>query len=167
MPPSGYLVKERERRRWIEWAVDNNFINFLAGLMDADGSIVISKRGEYILMITNSKKYLIDKIRIELENLGLHPLVKFNGKSRCYKVQLRRKNEIVWLLKQLMLRHPEKIFLKHLVLSSKFDIRKKYSIYRKYRKYVKQRSKEWIEREYGLSLLRYYSPFFKPTSKNL
>ncbi len=158
MPPYDYLVKRRGRRRWIEWAVNNYFINFLAGLMDADGSIMISKKGEYILTITNSKKYLIDIVKNEFIKLGLNPIIRFNKRTKCYQIQIRRKSEVRWLLRQLMLKHPEKVFLKHLILSNKFDVREKHKIYRKYRSHVKQRSQRWIKGEYGLSLLRYYPP---------
>jgi len=158
MPPYKYLVKRKKRRRWIKWVVENHFLEFLTGLIDADGSIIITKRGEYILMITNSKRYLINKVTEKLRELGLHPKIKYNKRSRCYQIQIRRKSEVKCLLKQLMLKHPEKVFLKYLVLSDKFSNGRKSEIYRKYRRHVKQRSQKWIEREYGISLLRYYPP---------
>jgi len=158
MPPYKYLIKGKERRQWVKWAINNHFLEFLSGLIDADGSIIVSKRGEYLVMITNSKKYLIDEVIAKLRKLGLNPLIRYDRISRCYKIQLRRKSEVKKLLEQIKLRHPEKVFLKYLVLSDKFSTTRKSEMYRKYRRHVKQRSQKWIEREYGLSLLRYYPP---------
>jgi len=158
MPPYDYLKKDKRRRFWIEWAIKNYFQEFLAGLVDADGSIMITKKGEYILMVTNSKRDLINKIKMNLRKMGLNPLIKYDKRSRCYKVQIRRKNEIKYMLEKLRLKHPEKVFIRHLVLSNKIDIKKKYNIYIRYRKHIKQVSQKWIEREYGLSLLRYFPP---------
>ncbi len=164
-PTYSYLVKGIKRKKWINWAINNQFLEFLAGLMDADGSVMITKGGGYIVMVTNSKKYLVNKVKAKLEELGLNPKIRYNKESRCYQLQIRREDKVKSLLKRLKLKHPEKVFIKHLILTNKFSKKQKSIIYKKYRKYVKQRSQKWIEREYGLSLLRYYPPL--PLSNRL
>lgn len=107
-----------------------SFFHFLAGLIDSDGSIIIRKAGkyfQYIIRIFNQDTNLLNIIKNQLNLLGFKTNFYINNKkgkilvsryitAKCnkdnYVLELSQKKQVIKLLKQLPIKHPEKILVK-------------------------------------------------------
>lgn len=109
------------------------FYSWLAGVVDADGSISILPSGEYVkltIALANESEPLLGHIKRELQLIGRHPtgpyLTAKEGSStekwrikyrkKMWVLCLQRSHEIKSVLQNLPLRHEEKIARKRLAL---------------------------------------------------
>jgi len=132
-PSFKFLLSPKEIPSWV--ANDSNaFLNFLAGYFDGEGTISISKSDEmyntFIFQIASSDHKIIRGIALELKKRGFRiffartrlagTLVKFDkitlraNKDR-WTVRVKRREEVLQLLKILPIRHPEKIAKRELM----------------------------------------------------
>ena len=130
--------------RWTPWAIENHFWCFLAGFIDAEGCIEISKRLYFQVHICNKNTELLNAVRRKLQGFQFHPSKIYANKNGRYYFRVPKKREVVEILRKNPLRHPEKIYLKYLILNPKFTIKQKYELYRKYRAYIKQEIGEYV-----------------------
>jgi hypothetical protein len=106
-------------------------LNFIAGLVDSDGSIFIRKSGkyfQYVVRIYNENISLLKLVKEFLYNEGFNVsfqlfskvgdtrkskgvMIKYN--NDYYVVELTQKKDVVELLSLLPLKHPEKILWKN------------------------------------------------------
>lgn len=110
----------------------NMFIDFLSGYFDAEGCIVFCHSEDYLkfrLEILSTDSKILEEIRHKLLQFGYHPILKKIDR-KIYKngamlLCLYRKNEVLEILKELRLNHPEKIkkrkLLFHLEKCKKFS----------------------------------------------
>lgn len=82
--------------------------------------------------------------------LQYHPGKIHKGNDYHY-FRLYRKEEVIKTLRKIPLRHPEKVAIKHLILSKKFARKQKGELYRKYRDHIEQEVEKNVkeaEKEY-------------------
>jgi hypothetical protein len=109
------------------WIVNNKqlFFNFLAGLIDSDGTIALKGKDRPVIRITSSDKWLMQKIKNILEKFNYHAVLykkeKHNeihfGKKPIYELEIGKKKEVMELLSQLSFKHEEKIKRATLILT--------------------------------------------------
>jgi len=108
-----------------KWIIRNtgNFLSFLAGYFDAEGTVVLTQyknRPSFSLTVATHDKNILRDAFQALKNMGLHPRMRIHmlkGTRTCYGPQnadcwalaLYRRAEILHLADHLPLRHPEKI----------------------------------------------------------
>ncbi|MBN2330673.1 MAG: hypothetical protein JXC85_02560 [Candidatus Aenigmarchaeota archaeon] len=113
-----------------KWIIENEvaFLNFLAGYSDGEGIISICRNSKrcvsFVFAISSEDRNILFSIFQGLKNLGFHPTFRvlrsagdmneFRGKQLVYKkdhlmVRLKRRADVLRLLKILPIRHPEKI----------------------------------------------------------
>jgi hypothetical protein len=95
------------------------FMGFLAGFTDAEGSIYFHEGGSFEISIGNTDHGLQEKIMEQLRRLGYHPTlqcqdlrsatVKYPANGKIWYIRIWRHLEVVRLLRELPLRHPEKV----------------------------------------------------------
>lgn len=118
-----------------KWIDKSNFFNFLAGFIDSDGSVMIKKAGKgfmYQIRFFGQCLGVLKKVKENLErlnyNLSIHKNhskgevryykgVKFRYNKDYYALETYKKKQTLELLKQLPLRHPEKLAKKELIFS--------------------------------------------------
>jgi uncharacterized ubiquitin-like protein YukD len=121
----GFLLWAKKPYSLISSSKNSEFLSFLAGLIDAEGSIMFKKSNkQYVIRIYNEDIILLKKVKARLENLNYTPYIYKNGNKGetrfylgkiivynkdYYALQLSKKDEILRLLKNLKLRHPDKI----------------------------------------------------------
>jgi len=108
------------------------FFNFLAGLIDSDGSInlVCGNRltSRIVIYLTDIK--LLKDIKKQLQKFDYNPFIferkkesKIHfGKKVMYELIIDRKKEVKLLLQQIPFRHQEKIEKANLILKLKGDL---------------------------------------------
>ncbi|MAE42532.1 hypothetical protein CMO93_02065 [Candidatus Woesearchaeota archaeon] len=128
------FLEERKKEGLPNWINKNNFVSFLSGFIDADGSVIIRKAGDYfqyVIRVFGQDKKLLNQIKSILEEMGYHPSFYKNfgvGESRnwngriikynkdYYAMDIYKKEETIKLLSILKLKHEEKIKRKNLAL---------------------------------------------------
>jgi hypothetical protein len=124
------FLLESNRSKYINNLKNKFFLDFLAGLIDSDGSIYPKKTGKYVqcvLRIFAEDIGLLEKVKCMLRNFQYSPNLGINAKkgdtSRgfiynedYYNLELSRKQEVLHILKRLNLKHPEKIKRKAIML---------------------------------------------------
>jgi hypothetical protein len=118
----------------IRWAASNArlFVNWLAGMVDSDGNINITNSNGYArltLAIDNQDRTLLSSAKHTLEGAGYHPGgpyrkrvkgtttphgIKYN--KDMWRLQIERTSEAQNLLRELPIRHGEKITRKEMAL---------------------------------------------------
>jgi intein-encoded DNA endonuclease-like protein len=131
-----FLTKIKENYLYIESLSNQQFLSFLAGFIDAEGSIGINKREsrnciEFEVSIANTDIKLLNIINSKLIKIGFHSKIikgtkkgtfsNYKGKLFFhnfdqYRISIVRKSEIKELLEHLPIRHPDKLVRKELVL---------------------------------------------------
>ncbi len=122
-----FLLKIKRDTRILNRLNINNFLYFIAGFFDAEGSIVKRKHRKSIrcvLKIGNTDLNLLNIIKKKLEFLKFNPKIYLYSKkgkyhdyhNNCiinrknyYMLEINRKDEVLRLLKILDLKHKEKI----------------------------------------------------------
>jgi len=100
---------------------DDLFFSFLAGFFDADGSIYYHRKkihGAFEFSLTNMDEELLRRIKMRLSGLGFSPILRRgrqnpsrgvkNGAEYIWKLEMWRYDNVVRILGELPLRHPEK-----------------------------------------------------------
>lgn len=124
--------------RW-DWVstTDNRILSYLAGLIDAEGNIGISrdkKNTSLMLTIYNPDKLLLECVKKGLQKLGYNPLGPYLDKEAgqrspgyniemkkdYWKIVLARFEESQSAIARIPLAHPEKVSKKELALSLKY-----------------------------------------------
>ena len=130
-----FLFDAKKNCRFLENTNEEQFFYFLAGFIDAEGSISIYRRKlrnciEFSIQVYNTDLYILKIIKSKLEEFGFNPLlVKIRGKGKTYykgklfvhnydeyRVSLGRKFEIQKLLKLIQLKHTGKMANKEMIL---------------------------------------------------
>lgn len=85
-------------------------LSYLAGLFDAEGSVWLWKGRTFAprMSFTNKDLSMLDWVRTLLHGLGFHCVQSGPDAKGVYKLNLWRVEEIVKLLKDFPIRHPEK-----------------------------------------------------------
>ncbi|MDP4012160.1 MAG: LAGLIDADG family homing endonuclease [Candidatus Nanoarchaeia archaeon] len=127
-------TKKEEIPNWIK---KENFLSYLAGFVDSDGSIIIRKTGEYfqyVIRFFGENLKILKEIKTRLQSLGYRPSMHKNhskGDSSNYKgikikynkdyycLEIYRKAETLRLMKEIPIKHPEKIAKIKLISSIK------------------------------------------------
>ena len=125
----GFLLDARDKcRQWVS-SNDGTALSYLAGLIDAEGNIGISRNARttaIIVSIYNTDTDLLNFAKNLLKQLGLHPLGPYLDKPKdtiTSKYQIPRRKDywriaLAWfeecqaLLSRLPLKHKERIQLK-------------------------------------------------------
>ncbi len=107
------------------------FLGFLAGYIDAEGNFRIycdDGRCAYSVRVNSEDEGILRDIKAALSSLGYHPYFRLERRRGFYKgrnyrrdvwqLAMFRKDEILDLLQNLPLRHPEKVEWARLVSSS-------------------------------------------------
>ncbi len=130
------FILPEARKSYPKWkAGQNRFFAWLAGIVDAEGSLNVVRSGEYGrvgLAVTNQDKRLLNHIRRELTAAGYHPsgpyVSALKGQITLgYDIRynkdmlvlcLQRRTEVLGLLRLLPLMHNEKVRRKKLVMAT-------------------------------------------------
>jgi len=104
-------------------------VNFLAGFIDSDGSVIIRKAGKYyqpIIRLFAQNLQLLNELKEKLEKSGYNPTLYKNFSKGTLKtwvynkdyftLEVYKRDEVFRLLKILPIEHPEKIPRKYLAL---------------------------------------------------
>ena len=130
-----FLLETRKDNipEWIFYK--DNFLYFLAGFIDSDGSIILRKSGkyfQYVIRFFSQNLNLLLKIKDKLENLGyrlsIHKShskgtisyykgIKFIYNKDYYTLEIYRKEETLDLLSKIPIRHQEKIAKREFIFS--------------------------------------------------
>lgn len=126
-----------ERKKFVEELSNSQyegFLHFLAGLIDSDGSIIIRKvynNFQFVIRIFGENAILLKGIKNKLESLGFKPHLDTTfklGHTRKYEniilrynnnystLELSNRKDILRLIKDLPIRHSEKIPKKDLII---------------------------------------------------
>lgn len=130
-----FLLDAKKDCIFLENTNKEEFFHFLAGFIDAEGSISINKRKsrnrvEFSIQIYNTNLELLKTISSKLKEFEFHPnIIKvrdigssyyrgkiFNHNYIEYKVSLTRKSEIRRLLELIPTKHPKKLEKVELIL---------------------------------------------------
>ena len=133
-----FLLLENRKKaiRSLKKSDPKTFFAFLAGFIDAEGSLLIKKirdNIQYCLRIGNEDETLLKLIKLKLLDMNFNPLLykmSSKGDSRIsnkvvisynndyFSLELFRKSDVSSLLNMLPLRHPEKIIKKKLIMKT-------------------------------------------------
>lgn len=134
----------------------DEFFNFLAGLIDTDGSVYLRKTGKYVqymLRIFSQDLKILKQINNYLHKHGFNSVLYRNSKKGetrnhfnfkitynrdYYILELSIREEVYSLLKLLPLKHPEKIERKNIILDL---LERKVSYHKDTSKMLKLRNK--------------------------
>ena len=130
-----FLFDAKKSNKFLDAATKEEFFQFLAGFIDAEGSVSINKRKlrnriEFGIQIYNTNLKLLKIIASKLEEHGFHPHITktkdkgnsyykgkiFNHNYIEYRVGLTRNSEIKALLELVPIKHPNKIVKSRLIL---------------------------------------------------
>ena len=127
-----FLLKKQEN---LDLMNEDNFISFLAGFIDTDGSLIIRKvrdNFQYVVKIFNQNKTLLEDIKYKLESLKITSGIYLNarkGETRKWKdktfvynkdyycLEICRRKDVIKLLRILPLGHSEKIRKRDMILN--------------------------------------------------
>ncbi len=115
-----------------EWINNENFFYFLAGFLDSDGSVTLKRMGNHIfynIRFFGQNLALLNEIKDRLKEFGFYSsiyLTHKKGYARYHnKIMFRynkdyytletRKSHTIELLKNIPIRHPEKIMKRDLI----------------------------------------------------
>ena len=114
----------------------NEFLSFLAGIFDAEGSVVLHRkraRHDPEVYLTNGDVELLDCVSTKLGQLGYHALVRWRrqptnrggvvGHSKIGRVEILRFREAQRLLRALPIKHAEKRAKRRLALELDYRMR--------------------------------------------
>lgn len=128
------FLEERRKDAVPSWINEQNFMHFLAGFIDSDGTIMMRKSGAYfqcVVRVFGQDKCVLAEIKNNLLARGFQPSFYKNfeaGKIRLWKdkimrynkdyyvVEIYRKEDSLRLLNSLPIQHKEKIARKKLAL---------------------------------------------------
>jgi len=113
------------------------FLSFLAGFFDAEGSVYYHKKagiGAFEFSLANTDVEILEMIRGGLRELGLSPNLREQRRilrrtirgtniistKPIWRLELWRHEDVARILKQLPLRHPEKVAKAEIALSLRF-----------------------------------------------
>jgi len=118
-----FLIKKPERiPRWV-LRNSSNFLSFVAGYFDAEGTVALSQHKNRprigLIIATHDKGILRDAFQA-LSNTGIHPRMRIHMQkgthtcygpqsATCWKLAIYKRAEILRLAESLPLRHNEKI----------------------------------------------------------
>jgi len=109
------------------WINSKNFMHFLAGYIDSDGSIITKKSGKYfqfVIRFFGQNKKLLEEIKTRLERMGYnlsmhknhskgdtsyHNGRVFRYNKDYYVLETFKKHQTLDLIEKIPIRHPEKI----------------------------------------------------------
>lgn len=140
-----FILKSEKNFSSIKRMNKTQFINFLSGFIDSDGSLIVRKTGRYIqflIRVFNEDLELLRIIKRKLEYLDFHPhldKISDKGEERLFlgrrivynndyfTVEISRKEEVKKLISMLQIKHTEKLerrkfikfLLKNNIVSSK------------------------------------------------
>lgn len=117
-----------------KWINEDNFLHYLSGLIDADGSLILRKSGkyfQYIIRLCGEEAFLMKSIKEKLEGMKIHvslyknfdkgterlwnnKIMRYNKDYYC--LDIYRKEESIDLIQSLHIKHPEKLIKKDLML---------------------------------------------------
>ena len=124
-------------KRVPEWVLqdDGVFLHFLAGYSDGEGILSVAKNGKrcvaFLFCIASEDESILRSIKEKMISMGFHPYLwilrkageanVFNGRIVRYTkdnwmLRLKRKGEVIKMLKMLPLKHREKVRKKQLML---------------------------------------------------
>ncbi len=98
-----FRVPDRKPRKEV-------LLSYLAGFFDAEGSLWLWKRRTFAprMSYTNKDLELLEWVKMTLNGFGFHCVRNGPDKKGVYRLNLWRVDEIVRLLQQLPIKHPEK-----------------------------------------------------------
>ncbi|MBT3865672.1 hypothetical protein HOF78_01040 [Candidatus Woesearchaeota archaeon] len=166
-----FLINSKENRipNWID---KENFFHFLAGYIDADGSILVRKTGEYfqfVVRLFSQKLERLIKIKEILQDNGYFVSMHknhskgdtstHNGKifrynKDYYVIEICRKNEVLKLLNILPIRHKEKIAKVNLIYKINKSKKVKYKDIEKPVKQLSSLIKQTVMQKKAINLSR-------------
>jgi transposase len=130
-----FLIDIKKNYKFLKGTNKEFFFYFLAGFIDAEGSISIYKKQScneigFAIQIYNTDLEILKIIKSKLEAFGFHPNITkvreigkdmyknkiFNHNYEEFRLSLCRKSEIKMLLELLPLKHSEKLSKKELML---------------------------------------------------
>lgn len=134
-----------------EFVTDKNLYNFIAGLIDAEGSISINidernKREWVSVRIPNTSTELINWLHNRLEGyITVHSEGFNSGYKPVYIWGLNFKSAIR-LLQKIDLRHPEKRMKKQIILENVNDLRRARKLFMEYNAFIEKEKQRFIEK---------------------
>ncbi len=172
-----FLINSKENKI-PNWINKENFFHFLAGYIDADGSIIIRKTREYfqfVVRLYSQKLKRLIIIKEILQNEGYFVSIHknhskgdtsiHNGKTFKYNIdyyviEICRKNEVLKLLNILPIRHKEKIAKVNLIYQINKSGKLKYQDIKKPVKQLSALIKQTVilKRAINLSRIRLHDP---------
>ena len=104
-----------------EGAVNEIVLSYLAGLFDTEGSLWLRKRRSFAprLSFTNKDASMLDWVESRLTRLGLHCSRSLPDKKGVLHTSLWRNGDVLRVLGQLPLKHPEKKAKARLIMNGK------------------------------------------------
>lgn len=164
-----FLTNSKENRipPWID---KENFFHFLAGYIDADGSIMVRKTREYfqfVVRLFSQKLERLIEIKEILQNRGYFVSMHkshskgdtstHNGKifkynKDYYVIEICRKNEVLKLLRILPIRHKEKIAKVNLIYEINRSKKVKYKDIKKQVKQLNSLIKQTVMQKKAINL---------------
>jgi len=121
-----FLLKTKENIQVIKNFKRREFLAFLSGFFDAEGSIVkgSKKSLRYEIKIGNTNKQILEIVQQRLREMKISASIyrysrsgkshylngrKITNKKEYYMLEIKRKNDVLTLLKILDIKHPEKV----------------------------------------------------------
>ncbi len=150
-PSFDFLLSHKRVPKWVS-SNKEAFLHFLAGYVDGEGTISISKNSKncmaFIFAISSEDKAILYSIFRSLTRLGFNPSFrklksvgdtnKFYGKILRYTkdtwmLRLKRRAEVLHLLSLLPIKHPEKIKKRDFMMRFRDKI------------YINEINEQWLE----------------------
>jgi intein-encoded DNA endonuclease-like protein len=122
-----FLLNAKENVEIVKNFKRQEFLTFLSGFFDAEGSIVkraFRKSLRYEVKIGNTNKQILEIIQQQLREMKINASIyrysrsgkyhylkgrKIINKKEYYMLEIKRKNDVLTLLKILDIKHPEKV----------------------------------------------------------
>jgi DNA-binding transcriptional regulator WhiA len=122
-PSFEFLLFAKREKMVPSWILEHDgyFYSFLAGLFDAEGSIVLAKhrrRVRRILHISSRNLALIRVLISKLKNLGYHPHLS-RTKGKIMGLYVAKKEDVLRLILAVPIKHSEKTRKRELLLTTK------------------------------------------------
>lgn len=128
------MLEIRENFEIIKNLDREEFLSFIAGFFDAEGSVVKRrhrKKEIYVIKIGNTRKQILEIIKNKLETFGIMTNVYkysdegryhyykgrlFINRKKYYVLEIAKKKDVLEFLKLVNIKHPEKVKRKEEVL---------------------------------------------------